>query len=112
MEIIGDNYLLPKSRLKKLTEYLYEYKDVLHDYDSIIEYQKQKKIIERHQKIILAEKCCYLPHHPVIRPEKLTTKIENGFSSKFEKWRSKIIKLMFTPRTIVECSVVWCFVEV
>ena len=43
-EIIDDNYSLAKNRLKKSTEHFYENKDALYEYDSIIEYQKQKKI--------------------------------------------------------------------
>ena len=49
-EIINDNYLLAKNTLKKLSEHFYESKDVLYEYDSIVEYQKQK--LKRHQKII------------------------------------------------------------
>ena len=37
-EIIGDNYLLAKNRLKKLTEHFNENKDVLYENDSITEY--------------------------------------------------------------------------
>ena len=46
-EIIGDNYLLAKNRLKKLTEIFYENKDILCEHVKIIKYQKQEKNIER-----------------------------------------------------------------
>ena len=87
MEIIGDNYLLAKNRLKKLTEHFYENKDVLYEYDSINEYQKQKKIIEKAPENRPIGKYYYLPHHPVIRPGKLTSKMRMVFdaSSKSEK---------------------------
>ena len=82
--------MLPKNRLKKLTEHFYENKDILYEYDSIIEYQKQKKIIEKAPENNLIGKCYFLSHHPVIRPEKLTTKMRMVFdaSSKNEGEKS------------------------
>ena len=78
-EIIGDNYLLAKIRLKKITEHFYEKKDVLYECDNIVEYQKQKKIIEKAPEVNPIGKCYYLPHHPIIRPGKINYKNQNGF---------------------------------
>ena len=73
--------MLAKNRLKKLTEHFYENKDVLYEYDSIIEYQKQKKIIEKAPENCPIGKYYYLPHHPAIRPEELTTKMRRVFDA-------------------------------
>ena len=67
--------------MKKLTEHFYENKDILYEHDSIIEYQKQEKNIERTPENNLIGKCYYLPYHPVIRPEELTTKMRMVFDS-------------------------------
>ena len=48
---------------------------------ALLNIKNRKKIIERHQEIILAEKFYYLPHHPVIRPKKLTTKTRMVFEA-------------------------------
>ena len=97
-EIIGDNYLLAKNRLKKLTEHFYENKDVLYEYDSITEYQKQKKIIEKAPENNPIGKCYYLPHHPVIRPEKFTTKIRMVFDARSKSGGEKSLNECLYPR--------------
>ena len=79
-KIIGDTYLLAKNRLKKITQHFYGNKVVLCKYN-IIEYQKQKKITEKVPENNLIEKCYYLPHHTVIRPQKLNTKIRMVFDA-------------------------------
>ena len=42
---------------------------------------KNKKIIEKAPENNPIGKCYYLPHHPVIRPEKLTTKMRMVFDA-------------------------------
>ena len=44
--MIGDNYLLAKNRLKKLPEFLNKNKDLLHEYNNIVDDKNEKKIIE------------------------------------------------------------------
>ena len=46
MEIIGDNYLLPKSRLKKLTEYLYEHKEYFMNMIALLNIKNRKKLLK------------------------------------------------------------------
>ena len=45
---------------------------------------KNKKIIEKALENNPIGKCYYLPHHPVIRPEKLTAKMRLVFDTKVE----------------------------
>ena len=65
-----------KNRLKKITEHFYENKDLFYEYNSIIEYQKERKNFEMTPDNNSKGKCYYLPHYFVIRPEKLTTKMK------------------------------------
>ena len=83
--------------MKKLTEHFYENKDILYEYDSIIEYQKQKKIIEKAPENNLIEKCYYLLHNPVIRPEKLTTKMRVVFDASSKSGGEKSLNECLYP---------------
>ena len=106
-EIIGDNYLLAKIRLKKLTEIFYENKDVLlWKHDSLIKYQKQKENIEKTPENNPIGKCYYLPHHPVIRPEKLTTKMGIVFDASSKSGGEKSLHVYTSDRRRLQsCSV-------
>ena len=64
-EKIGDNHLLAKKKLKKLSEFLNKNKDLPHKYNNIIDDQKEKNIIENAPEG--NPKSHYLPRRPVIR---------------------------------------------
>ncbi|XP_060602882.1 uncharacterized protein LOC132755958, partial [Ruditapes philippinarum] len=77
----GDNYEIPENRplafgrLKSLVKKFKDNPDVLQKYDSVIQDQLEKGIIE---KVETSEKnghIHYLPHHAVIKPGKSTTKL-------------------------------------
>ena len=89
--------MVAKNRLKKLTEHFYENKDVLYEYDSIGKHQKQKKIIEKAPESNPIGKCYYLPHHPVIHPEKLTTKMRVVFDASSKSGGEKSLNVCLYP---------------
>ena len=86
-----------KKKLEKLSEHFYENKDVLYEYDSIIEYQKQKKLIEKAPENNPIGKCDYLPHHPAIRPEKLTKKMRMVFDTSSKSGGEKSLNECLYP---------------
>ncbi len=73
---LPDNYGLALGRFKSLTRRFKEDPSLLKKYDAIIQDQRQKGIVEP----ILpdtptGQRQHYLPHHPVITPQKTTTKV-------------------------------------
>ena len=70
---LGDNYLTSKGRLKNLFKNFKENKKLLFEYDKTINEQKNLNIVEKviHYGV---EATHYLPHRPVIREDKETTK--------------------------------------
>uniref|UniRef100_A0A914UIF5 Peptidase aspartic putative domain-containing protein n=1 Tax=Plectus sambesii TaxID=2011161 RepID=A0A914UIF5_9BILA len=73
---LPSNYILCMGRLVSTLKRLKEKPDILQKYDDIMKEQLQKNIIEpvkdvdQHSGIVH-----YLPHHPVITPNKATTKV-------------------------------------
>ena len=50
--MIGDNHLLAKNKLKKLSEFLNKNKDLPHKYNNIIDDQKERSIsLKMHLKV-------------------------------------------------------------
>ena len=75
--ILPDNYAISRKRLRSLYGKLKENSTLLAEYDSIIRDQEKRGIIER---VSGEEKnpigmTHYLPHHPVVRQDKATTKV-------------------------------------
>ena len=70
------NYGLALGRLEKLLQRLKENTEVLEKYNTIIEDQLEKGIIEKVKEgQPVGNQVHYLPHHPVISPQRNTTKI-------------------------------------
>jgi len=72
---LADNYQLCLKRLQGLMRPLHHDKDLLKKYNSIIENQLQQGIVEVVEPLQEFERIHYLPHHPVVRRDKNTTKV-------------------------------------
>jgi len=76
---LPDNYSLCANRLQSLIERLRKNPEVLKEYDDVIKDQLSKGIIERvqypDQNSDEIKNCHYLPHHPVIKKDRETTKV-------------------------------------
>ena len=72
-----DNFELCQKRLIGLYSKLKKNRKLLNDYDSIINDQEERGIIERVDSHFVGGvgKTHYIPHHPVIREDKETTKV-------------------------------------
>ena len=73
--ILGDNYSLCENRLKSLTKKFENDKHLLKEYASIIQEQLNLNVIELAPKDHEIGNTHYLPHKPVVRKEKSTTKV-------------------------------------
>ena len=76
-DILPDNYENAVLRLKSNLKRLNNQPEVLQEYDSIIQEQLKAGIIERVNAYEIPEvgKTHYIPHHPVIRKQTLSTKL-------------------------------------
>ena len=73
---LPDNFGLAFKRMKSLVHRLRSNKELLQNYDAIIKQQLDKGIIERvDTSIVSGTRKHYLPHHPVLTPSKVTTKV-------------------------------------
>ncbi|MCP4486958.1 MAG: hypothetical protein GY820_06515 [Gammaproteobacteria bacterium] len=73
---LPDNYGLAFGRLCSLGRRFKQEPDLLSKYQSILRQQEQQGIIEKvHQDTPIGDIRHYLPHHPVITPQKTTTKV-------------------------------------
>eukprot|EP00795_Rhopilema_esculentum_P006856 gene6856-12454_t len=74
---LPDNYLLAKKRLEKQMPKLQSNPELLKEYNAIMKDQEERGIIERvhpNTKGVVG-KTHFLPHHPVVRQDKETTKV-------------------------------------
>ena len=74
---VSDSYSLSEKRLSSLLNKLKNQPEVFSEYDKIITEQLKSGIIERVKNVEESEvgKVHYLPHRPVIRLDKSTTKL-------------------------------------
>ena len=72
---LPSNKQLAYGRLKSCVKKLKNRPELLKKYDSIIQDQLEKGVIERIQSTMTEGKIHYLPHHAVVTPQKTTTKI-------------------------------------
>ena len=79
--LLPDNYVLSVGRLKHLMHRLRKDPVLLKEYDQIIREQERLGIVETVDSSQPTEvgKVHYLPHHPVIKRDKLTTKVRIVF---------------------------------
>ena len=79
--LIHDNFELFKKRLLNLHQKLKDNSDLLKAYNDIFLEQKQNGIIEEVMSPGKLGETHYIPHHPVIRDDKTTTKIRIVFDA-------------------------------
>lgn len=72
---VPDNRPLALGRLKSLVSRLKSKPDVMEKYDTVIKDQLAKSIIEKVERTQRDGVLHYLPHHPVIKPDRTTTKL-------------------------------------
>ncbi|XP_064394514.1 uncharacterized protein LOC135341786 [Halichondria panicea] len=72
---LPNNYALSLKRLKGLLRRLRHDPDVLREYDMVIKTQFEQGIVELVEDLANRPDVHYLPHHPVIRKDKMTTKV-------------------------------------
>ena len=73
---LSDNYSAAMARMKMFIHRLKADKDLLHKYDEIIQQQVKNVIIEEVYVTMPSDtKIYYLPHHPILTPDKETIKI-------------------------------------
>ena len=82
-ELLADNYMCSKRRLENLKPKLLA-KGIFERYDTIFKDYEKEKIIERVSSEEEPKSCgkvYYLPHRPVVREDKSTTKIRAVFDA-------------------------------
>ena len=83
-EIPGDNYKVARGRLKSLYRHTKEKLELFLEYGNIIQEQKEMGIIEEEnssdQSIVVGD-VYYMPHKPVVRNEKASTKTRIVFDA-------------------------------
>ena len=79
--LLPENYVLSVGRLKHLMHRLRKDPVLLKEYDQIVREQERLCIVETvdSRQPTKVGKVHYLPHHPVIRRDKLTTKVRTVF---------------------------------
>lgn len=80
-EVLEDNYCLAKERLKRLSKKFEKNEKLLKDYDAIIKDQLATCIIEVSPVNYKVGSTHYLPHRPIIREDKLTSKTRIVFDA-------------------------------
>ena len=87
---LPDNYLLTKKRTENLIKLLQKYEKLLKDYNAILSKHIEEGILEDVTNETYVTNCHYLPHHPVLREDGLTTKIRIvfGASAKYHDEKS------------------------
>ena len=98
-ELLPDNFLLAKNRLVSLVNRLKKDPVVLKTYDNIIKSEEAEGIIEETPTILKPPgEVHYLPHHPVIRPEKSTTKLRIVYDASSSIERPSLNQCLETGR--------------
>lgn len=80
-EILNDNLLSSKRRMKSLLTKFKSNEELLHEYDTIIKEQLDHGVIELAPDSSIDGKTYYLPHRPVLRCDRVTTKVRMVFDA-------------------------------
>ena len=79
---IGDNYLVARARLKSLyCNTLKNDPELLQKYDAIVQEQKSSGVVEQVESVGVPGNVYYMPHKPVVRPDRSTTKVRMVFDA-------------------------------
>ena len=73
--VLSDNYKQSETRLKGIWKKFSTNKELFENYDSIIQEQKSKQVIEKAPEQSITGRTHYLPHRPVIDERRSTTKV-------------------------------------
>ncbi|XP_057294711.1 uncharacterized protein LOC130623255 [Hydractinia symbiolongicarpus] len=84
-DLLEDNYDLSKQRLKNMIKIFKNKSELLKQYDNIIREQESCQIIEKAPDEHVVGHTHFLPHKPVIREEKTTTKVRMVFDGSAKK---------------------------
>ena len=79
--LLHDHFSLCEKRLQKLYSTLKNDTVLLKKYNDIFIEQKEMGIIEPAIETALPGKCHYIPHHPVVREDKNTSKVRIVFDA-------------------------------
>ena len=95
-EVLGDNYKIARARLKSL--YMSEFKDnpkLLREYDGIIREQRNNGIVSDANVFNESRigRVYYMPHRPVVRADKSTTKVRMVFDASSSAKKSQALSL-------------------
>ena len=80
-ELLADNFYLSKQRLKSLTKKFENNRKLLKEYDDIISEQLSSGVLEKASPDTVVGETHYLPHKPVVREDKETTKTRIVFDA-------------------------------
>lgn len=88
--VLPDTYSLSKNRLRSLLTRLRRDPEVLKEYHAIIQEQLNTGIVDRVEESGVGGvgKVLYLPHHPVVRQDKQTTKVRVVYDASAKHGRS------------------------
>ena len=110
-ELIPDNNALCESRLHSLIKRLKRDPVALHEYDSILKKQESDGIIEEPPNTFKAAGTVhYLPHHPVIRTDKLTSRVRIVYDASAKSDGPSLMIVWKQGRTHYLKSFIFCCV--
>ena len=110
-ELIPDNNALCESRLHSLIKRLKRDPVALHEYDPILKKQESDGIIEEPPNTFKAAGTLhYLPHHPVIRTDKLTSRVRIVYDASAKSDGPSLMIVWKQGRTHYLKSFIFCCV--
>ena len=111
--MLDHNFLLCKSRLKNLFNgKLRKDPDLFKRYHEIIKDQIESRIIERAPESHIVGETHYLPHKPVVRDEKATTKLRIVFDASAKANGSHSLNDYLYQGPFCNCNFVWGIVAI
>ncbi|XP_057299421.1 uncharacterized protein LOC130630039 [Hydractinia symbiolongicarpus] len=101
-EVLSDNYALCLNRFFRLRDKLAQDDSLLSNYNSILKEQLDKNIIEKIGTELPWQKAHYLPHRPVVRVDKTTTKVRIVFDASARTYGSSLNECLHPGPTLTE----------
>ena len=102
-DILPDNYSMCLKRLTSLKNKLRNNSELLHNYNNIVKDQLEKDVIER-----TADYDCtlgqvhYLPHRPIVRSDKQSTKVRMVFDASAKSVRPSLNDCLYAGPSLTE----------
>ena len=105
-DLLGDNYSNCQKRMKNLSKKVSKNETLLNDYNSIIKEQLLHNVIEKVPKDekdkVNVGSIHYLPHRPVVREERETTKVRMVFDASSKISEPSLNDCLFSGPSITE----------